>query len=59
MFPVYFDSFLFQEFNAKLGGFDLAKFGPKTGENDATTCIKGTFAYMAPEYAFKGRLITM
>ncbi|KAI3708910.1 hypothetical protein L2E82_38473 [Cichorium intybus] len=45
-----------QDFNAKLGGFGMARFGSKTGRPDVTTRVMGTLGYLDPEYISTGRL---
>ncbi|QCD91202.1 Protein kinase [Vigna unguiculata] len=39
-----------QEFNAKISDFGLAKLGPPAGDSHVTTRIIGTYGYAAPEY---------
>ncbi|KAL8218377.1 hypothetical protein R6Q57_021750 [Mikania cordata] len=43
-----------QDFNAKLSDFGLAKVGPVDGESHVSTGIAGTYGYMAPEYVATG-----
>nr|GMD22911.1 Protein kinase domain-containing protein [Ipomoea batatas] len=45
-----------QEFNAKLSDFGLAKLGPVNGDSHVTTRIMGTYGYAAPEYMATGHL---
>ncbi|KAL8252332.1 hypothetical protein R6Q59_036025 [Mikania micrantha] len=48
-----------QNFNAKLGGFGLARYNSlKTGETYVTTPVTGTYGYAAPEYIATGHLTT-
>ncbi|KAC9196934.1 hypothetical protein E3N88_46209 [Mikania micrantha] len=49
-----------QDFNAKLGGFGLARNnGLETWETSVTTKIVGSFGYIAPEYMETGHVTTM
>ncbi|KAI7743281.1 hypothetical protein M8C21_007460, partial [Ambrosia artemisiifolia] len=45
-----------QNYNAKLSDFGLARLGPVNGESHVSTGIAGTYGYMAPEYMATGRL---
>ncbi|KAL7592419.1 hypothetical protein Lser_V15G32595 [Lactuca serriola] len=45
-----------KDFNGKLGGFDLAKFGQETREIDVTTRIVGTIGYTDPKYVSTGHV---
>ncbi|GAU30173.1 hypothetical protein TSUD_311240 [Trifolium subterraneum] len=45
-----------QDFNAKLSDFGLAKLGPVNGRSHVTTRIMGTYGYAAPEYMATGHL---
>ncbi|KAL7592587.1 hypothetical protein Lser_V15G33722 [Lactuca serriola] len=45
-----------QDFNAKLGDFELARVGHETETTDITTSVAGTFGYLDPEYAITCRL---
>lgn len=47
---------MFQDFNAKLSDFGLAKSGPVNGESHVSTVVVGTIGYAAPEYVATGRL---
>ncbi|KAC9196935.1 hypothetical protein E3N88_46207 [Mikania micrantha] len=48
------------DFNAKLGGFGLARNnGLETWETSVTTKIVGSFGYIAPEYMETGHVTTM
>ncbi|KAD4585310.1 hypothetical protein E3N88_22911 [Mikania micrantha] len=48
-----------RNFNAKLGGFGLARYNSlKTGETYVTTPVTGTYGYAAPEYIATGHLTT-
>lgn len=44
----------FQDFNAKLSDFGLAKLGPVDGNSHVTTKVVGTYGYAAPEYMATG-----
>ncbi|KAD4585408.1 hypothetical protein E3N88_23009 [Mikania micrantha] len=49
-----------EDFNAKLGGFGLARNnGLETWETSVTTKIVGSFGYIAPEYMETGHVTTM
>ncbi|KAL8252317.1 hypothetical protein R6Q59_036010 [Mikania micrantha] len=49
-----------KDFNAKLGGFGLARNnGLETWETSVTTKIVGSFGYIAPEYMETGHVTTM
>ncbi|KAL4570375.1 hypothetical protein LXL04_026027 [Taraxacum kok-saghyz] len=45
-----------QDFNAKLGGFGMAKFGPETRNPSVSTRIIGTLGYIDPVYATNGHV---
>ncbi|CAH9114811.1 unnamed protein product [Cuscuta europaea] len=45
-----------QDFNAKLSDFGLAKFGPVDSNSHVTTDIVGMYGYAAPEYMSTGHL---
>ncbi|RRT57557.1 hypothetical protein B296_00014104 [Ensete ventricosum] len=45
-----------QNYNAKLSDFGLAKHGPTDGDSHVTTRVMGTFGYAAPEYVATGHL---
>ncbi|XP_076952224.1 EPD1-interacting receptor-like cytoplasmic serine/threonine-protein kinase [Bidens hawaiensis] len=53
-----FNILLDNNFEAKLGGFGLVKYGPDTGETHVTTRVMGTHGYAAPEYITTGHLTT-
>lgn len=46
--------YYFQEYNAKLSDFGLAKLGPEDGNSHVTTKVVGTYGYAAPEYMATG-----
>lgn len=46
--------FLFQEYNAKLSDFGLAKAGPQGDKTHVSTRVVGTYGYAAPEYVMTG-----
>ncbi|KAK2995077.1 hypothetical protein RJ640_020717 [Escallonia rubra] len=43
-----------QDFNAKLSDFGLAKLGPANGDSHVSTGVVGTYGYAAPEYVATG-----
>nr|GEW07899.1 receptor like protein kinase S.2-like [Tanacetum cinerariifolium] len=45
-----------EDYNAKLSDFGLAKLGPHNGESHVTTCVAGTYGFMAPEYIATGHI---
>ena len=47
-------NFLFQDYNAKLSDFGLAKDGPEDGKTHVSTRVMGTYGYAAPEYVMTG-----
>lgn len=47
---------LFQEYNAKLSDFGLAKDGPDGDKTHVSTRVMGTYGYAAPEYVMTGEL---
>ena len=46
---------MFQEFNAKVLDFGLARLGPANGESHITTRVVGSYGYAAPEYIATGQ----
>ncbi|KAL4575392.1 hypothetical protein LXL04_022235 [Taraxacum kok-saghyz] len=53
---IYIELYMFQAFNAKLSYFGLAKVGPDNGDTHVSTSVAGSLCYLAPEYAYTGRL---
>lgn len=53
-FYVSSNNMLFQEYNAKLSDFGLAKDGPEEGKTHVSTRVMGTYGYAAPEYVMTG-----
>ena len=45
---------LFQDYNAKLFDFGLAKDGLEDGKTHVSTRVMGTYGYAAPEYVMTG-----
>jgi serine/threonine protein kinase len=48
------DGVLWQNYNAKLSDFGLAKLGPTGSNSHITTRVMGTYGYAAPEYVATG-----
>ena len=46
--------FFWQNYNAKLSDFGLAKLGPTGSNSHITTRVMGTYGYAAPEYVATG-----
>lgn len=51
---ISFHNFLFQDYNAKLSDFGLAKDGPEGDKTHVSTRVMGTYGYAAPEYVMTG-----
>ncbi|KAK9052767.1 hypothetical protein SSX86_029397 [Deinandra increscens subsp. villosa] len=47
-----------EDFNAKLGGSGIVKYGPESGETHVSTLAAGTLGYIAPEQFQTGQLTT-
>jgi serine/threonine protein kinase len=47
-------SLFWQNYNAKLSDFGLAKLGPTGSNSHITTRVMGTYGYAAPEYVATG-----
>jgi serine/threonine protein kinase len=57
-FPtIVFANIFFQDYNAKLSDFGLAKDGPEGDKTHVSTRVMGTYGYAAPEYVMTGELI--
>lgn len=48
------NNMLFQDYNAKLSDFGLAKDGPEGDRTHVSTRVMGTYGYAAPEYVLTG-----
>lgn len=48
------NNLLFQDYNAKLSDFGLAKDGPEGDKTHVSTRVMGTYGYAAPEYVMTG-----
>lgn len=46
----------FQNYNAKLSDFGLARDGPEGDKTHVSTRVMGTYGYAAPEYVMTGKL---
>ncbi|KAJ9550888.1 hypothetical protein OSB04_014933 [Centaurea solstitialis] len=45
-----------QGFNAKLGDFEVARYGPEIEDTEVSTRVAGTLGYLDPKYAIRGYL---
>lgn len=54
-YGLFFNNMLFQDYNAKLSDFGLAKDGPEGDKTHVSTRVMGTYGYAAPEYVMTGR----
>jgi serine/threonine protein kinase len=46
--------FHYQDYNAKLSDFGLARTGPMGDQTHVSTQVMGTYGYAAPEYVMTG-----
>ncbi|XP_066389973.1 serine/threonine-protein kinase PBL34-like isoform X1 [Miscanthus floridulus] len=53
---IVFANIFFQDYNAKLSDFGLAKDGPEGDKTHVSTRVMGTYGYAAPEYVMTGHL---
>lgn len=53
-YGLFFNNMLFQDYNAKLSDFGLAKDGPEGDKTHVSTRVMGTYGYAAPEYVMTG-----
>ena len=49
----------YQEYNAKLSDFGLARDGPQGDKSHVSTRVMGTYGYAAPEYVMTGMHLTL
>lgn len=53
-FLLLLETNVFQEYNAKLSDFGLAKDAPDEKKSHVSTRVMGTYGYAAPEYVMTG-----
>lgn len=56
---IFYNNILFQEYNAKLSDFGLAKDGPEGDKTHVSTRVMGTYGYAAPEYVMTGKSMSV
>lgn len=55
LIPIFLiNNLLFQDYNAKLSDFGLAKDAPEGDKTHVSTRVMGTYGYAAPEYVMTG-----